>query len=89
MSYDFDALSTEARPLDFWSNTVTDAAPLSLEALRRAIDYYGTDLDHPLRIEPHVEIVSPDEYTHRKEHGCRGGWCYYESKQKSPRKGNR
>lgn len=70
--------------MDLWSNVIKTATPLSRDVLQNVLD----ELSRPgrLRIEPEVEIISPDEYAHRKEHGCRGGWCYYESTQK-PQKG--
>ena len=70
MSYDFDALSTEAHPPDFWSNKVAEAAPLTLEVLQREID----SLELPTQVVEFVpdlaEIVSLNEFDHRREHGC-------------------
>ena len=67
MSDGFDTLSTEACPPDFWSNRVTGAAPFTLEDLQRGIDHFARLAG---RIEPHLEIVSYEEFLHRREHGC-------------------
>ena len=65
-----------------WSNSVSVAAPLTLSALQRAID----NLDS-FSWQAEIEIISADEYQHRKEHNCRGGWCYFLSKTKAQERG--